>query len=99
MREGDYRRLASVQENHYFDCWQVTSADQSECLVTLVQAKARPQYRSRKLRLKNLNPKAIYVLEGTEECYSGELLMKGGFLVPEVPGDAVSRLFHFVEKK
>lgn len=99
VREGDYRRLASAQENHYFDCWQVTDADKTECLVTFVQAKARAQHRSRKLRLKNLNPQAVYVLEGTEECYSGEMLMKGGFLVPDVPGDAVSRLFHFVEKK
>lgn len=98
IREGDYRRLASVRENHYFDCWQVTDTEKKECLVTFVQEKARVKYRSRKIRLKNLNPETVYVLEGTQEAYSGELLMKAGFLVPEVPGDAVSRLYHFVAK-
>lgn len=32
-----------------------------------------------------------------EEKYTGEMLMKGGFLFKDFWGDAVSRLYHFVK--
>ncbi len=97
VREGDYCRIASVRENHLYDCWQVTDKEKKECLVTYVQAKARPNYRSRKIYLKGLKADAVYLLEETQEQYRGEMLMNGGFLVPEFQGDAISRLYHFVE--
>ena len=40
--------------------------------------------------------KALYRLEGTEKAYTGEMLMKGGFVIDFAQGDAVSRLYHFV---
>ena len=33
----DSYRIASYQENHYFDCYEVVSKDKSEALVTFVQ--------------------------------------------------------------
>lgn len=97
MRCGDYWRIASYRENRFYDCWQVVSKDRSETLLTYVQVMARPNYHSRKIRLKGLEPGALYCLEGTEQEYSGEMLMQGGFLLPELSGDGQSRLYHFVK--
>ncbi len=98
IREGDYYRLASFSENHYYDSYMSVAKDQSEAIVTFVQARGIPNRRSRKIKLQGLDAGAIYVLEENGQEYSGEILMKGGFLVGGLWGDAVSRLFHFVKK-
>lgn len=69
VREGDYYRIASWGENHKYDCWQVVAKDKSEALMTYVQVLAEPNWHSRKLRLKGLDPEAEYRLEevGLEE--------------------------------
>ena len=35
-------------------------------------------------------------LEGTDEVYSGEMLMNVGFRMKDFWGDFVSRLYHFI---
>lgn len=102
VREGDYYRIASYAENGYYDCYMVVAKDASEALLTYVQVRGIPNSRSRKLRLQGLDPNANYQLEegtteGMQEIYSGEVLMKGGFLFKDFWGDAVSRLYHFVK--
>ena len=37
-----------------------------------------------------------YRLEGTDEVYSGEMLMNAGFRMKDFWGDFVSRLYHFI---
>ena len=98
VREGDYYRIASFSENGHYDCYMEVAKDKSEALVTYVQVCGMTNNKSRKLRLQGLDPKAIYQLEGTEESYSGEILMKGGYLFKDFWGDAVSRLYHFMKK-
>ena len=98
IREGDYYRIASFSENGHYDCYMEVAKDKSEALVTYVQVRGVPNNKSRKFKLQGLDPKAIYQLEGTEERYSGEILMKGGYLFKDFWGDAVSRLYHFVRK-
>ena len=63
VREGDYYRIASWRENHQYDCWQVVSKDKGEALVTYVQVLSQPNYRSRKICLKGLDPDRDYRLE------------------------------------
>ena len=99
VREGDYDRIASYRENHLYDCWQVTDKDKTEALVTYVQVLARPNVRSRRICLKNLDPKAKYRLEDTEEIYSGEMLMNAGIQMPPLRGDYQSRLLHLIQCK
>ena len=99
VREGDYDRIASYRENHLYDCWQVTDKDKTEALVTYVQVLARPNVRSRRICLKNLDPKAKYRLEDTEEIYSGEMLMNAGIQIPPLRGDYQSRLLHLIQCK
>ena len=95
IQQGDYYRIASYRENHKFDCWALASKDKSEVLVTYVQVLGVPNSHSRKVFLKGFDPSASYRLEGTEETYTGELLMKGGFLMRDFWGDFKSRLYHF----
>lgn len=98
IREGDYYRLASYRENNMYDCWQVVSPDRSESLVTYVQARFEVMRKSRRLRLEGLDPKAAYRLEGTDQVFSGEMLMNAGYLQEMLRGDYGSVLLHFVKK-
>lgn len=96
VREGEYYRIASWQENHLYDCWEVAAKDRSEAVVTYVQVLAGANVRSRKIRLKGLEAKAVYRLEGTEKTFAGEVLMYGGMLVEPQEGDYMSRVLHLV---
>lgn len=98
VREGDYCRIASYRENGMYDCWQVVSCDQSEALVTFVQVRYETRRKSIRLRLNGLDAKAKYRLEGTDEVYSGEMLMQAGYLQKMIFGDYGSRLLHFVKE-
>ena len=99
IREGDYYRIASYGENHYFDCYGVVSKDKKEALYTFVQVLGRPNCRSRRIYFKGLDPDVRYRVEGEEEVYLGDVLMKAGYLVRDLHGDFKSRLIHIVEVK
>ena len=99
IREGEYYRIASYRENQMYDCWQVVSQDMAESLVTYVQVRFETDQNSRRLKLEGLDPKTRYRLEGTQEVYSGEMLMNAGFLQEMIFGDYGSRLLHFVAEK
>lgn len=97
IREGDYYRIASYRENHLYDCWAVAAKDKSEVLVTYVHVLSTPNAHSRRIFLQGFDPETVYALEGTEEKYTGEMLMKCGFLVKGFWGDFKSSLYHFVK--
>ena len=97
VREGDYYRIASYRENYLYDCWAVASKDRREVLVTYVHVLSTPNAHSRRIFLQGFDPEAVYALEGTEEKYTGEMLMKCGFLVKGFWGDFKSKLYHFVK--
>ena len=98
IREGDYYRIASYRENNMYDCWQVVKKDRSESLVTYVQVRYEAGRKSRRLKLKGLDPFASYRLEGTGQTYSGEMLMQAGYLQDMIFGDYGSMLLHFVKE-
>ena len=97
VREGDYYRIASYRENHLYDCWAVAAKDKREVLVTYVHVLSTPNAHSRRIFLQGFDPEAVYALEGTEEKYTGEMLMKCGFLVKGFWGDFRSKLYHFMK--
>ena len=98
IREGEYYRILSCRENHRSDCWAVASEDKNEVLVTYVQVLAQVNMPSRKVRLRGFDPAKKYRLEGTDEVYSGEMLMNAGFRMKDFWGDFKSRLYHFTAK-
>lgn len=97
VRSGDYYRIASYSENHKYDCYMVVSKDQSEALVTFIQVMMRPNYHSRNIRLKGLDPQKQYRIEGEDRLYSGEALMYAGIQVQNPWGDFRGKLIHIVE--
>lgn len=109
VREGDYYRLASYQENRLYDCFQVVSGDQKESLVFYVQVLGEPNQRSRIIRLKGLDPGSEYMVtqvtmgendpEEVKQVYAGEVLLEGGIQVQRGWGDFQTKLLYFQQIK
>lgn len=97
VREGDYYRIASYAENHYFDCYGVVSKDKKEALYTYIQVLNRPNYHSRRIYLKGLAAEKYYAIEGEDGTWSGEQLMNAGLLVQNPFGDFKGKLIHLTE--
>lgn len=97
VREGDYYRIASYAENHYFDCYGVVSKNKKEALYTYVQVLNRPNYHSRRIYLKGLAAEKYYAIEGEDRTWSGEQLMNAGLLVQNPFGDFKGKLIHLTE--
>jgi alpha-galactosidase len=96
VRSGDYYRIASYQQNHFYDCYEVAAKDKSEALVTFVQVLNRPNFHSRRIKLFGLDPDRQYRIEGEERVYYGDTLMNAGIQIPNMWGDFQSRLIHIV---
>ncbi len=112
IREGDYCRLASYQENHLYDCFQVNAPSGEESLVFYVQVLSEAKKRSRFITLQQLDKEAdylVYELDPQSDALwkeegrrvSGEVLMKVGLQLERVKGDFQSKLFRLkrVEEK
>lgn len=97
VREGDYYRIASYQENRFYDCWQVVSKAKDRALVTFVQVLNRPNYHSRRLKLQGLESDARYMVEGTDRCYDGDVLMQCGLPIGNMWGDFQSILISLIK--
>lgn len=98
IQTGDYYRIASWTDQKPFDCWEIAAKDGCEALVTCVQVLGRTGTHSRIIRLKGLDGKAEYRLEGTDEVYTGEELENCGYAVKDLKGDFQSRLYHFIRQ-
>ena len=97
LDKGDYWRL--TDDRGSFVAWQNLASDRSECLVSLVMREAEANPRPLHLRLKGLDPEAVYVLEeqrfpsGTDikamkkRCFTGAALMYAGITLPAMRGD------------
>ena len=97
IRRGDYWRIASYLENGSYDCYMVASKDKKEALITYVQVLSRPNFHSRRVRLKGLSPENRYRIEETGEVLGGDVLMQAGMLIAPLWGDYRSRLIHLIE--
>ena len=93
---GDLYRIGNPFENIEFECVEYVSKDKSEALVVYIQILNRPNYHSRRIRLKGLQKNAFYRNEETDEAFSGSALMNGGILIKGLQGDFRGKLFHFV---
>lgn len=82
IAEGDYYRLTSPYENPYLTAWQHVSKDRKKSLVSLVVTEKESNDAQRYLKLKGLEPDAMYRIEGQKGRYSGTLLMNAGLPVP-----------------
>lgn len=94
IREGNYYRLASFRENHWFDAAMVVSEDRSEALVFHVQVLGRANARSNSIMPRGLEPTLRYEVVGEELTALGSTLMRAGLPVKGMHGDFCSKLIH-----
>lgn len=98
VRTGDYYRIASVMDDPSFDCFMVVAKDKSEALVTYIQVMARPNFHSRRVYLRGLDPDANYLWEETKEVYSGAAYMHAGINIGGLWGDYQGKLIHLIRQ-
>ncbi len=96
IREGDYYRIADYCDNRLYDAWMVVSKDRREALVTYIQVMQRPNYKSRRIRLKGLDENTVYRNEQTGETFTGSALMYAGINIAGLHGDFKGKLMHFI---
>ena len=96
IRTGDQYRIGNVFEDNMWDAWMFVAKDKSEAVFTFVQVLGRPNYRNRRVKLKGLDPKAMYRNEESGEIHSGSALMNAGIFM-EIHGDFSSKVVHFVK--
>ncbi|NLZ46467.1 MAG: alpha-galactosidase [Clostridiales bacterium] len=98
VRTGDHYRIGNTFENIEWDAWMFVAKDKSEALFEFVQVLMRPNYTSRRLKLKGLDPNAYYYEESKPDIkLSGEALMSAGINVPTLWGDYQSAILHFIK--
>ena len=97
VRTGDHYRIGNMFEDNTFDAWEFVSKDKSEALFEFVQVLGRPNERSRRIKLKGLDPDSYYYEESEPEAkLSGAALMSCGINVGGLWGDYRSVIKHFI---
>ena len=95
MQEGDQFRIGNPFGTEGFDAWIFVTKDKREGLFTYVQTLSRPNVRSRRIRLKGLDPEGWYRCSDKGKTYSGAYLMQAGLRMPNLWGDFQSRQIYF----
>ena len=94
VRTGDQYRIGNVFEDNMWDAWMFVAKDKSEAVFTFVQVLGRPNYRSRRIKLKGLDPEKRYKNHETGEIHTGAALMNCGINV-NLSGDFQSKVVYF----
>ncbi len=98
VRTGDHYRIGNIFEDNLWDAWMFVSKDKSEALFEFVQVLCRPNERSRRIKLKGLDPDAYYYEEQTPDVtLSGQALMQCGVNIGGLWGDHQSKILHFIK--
>ena len=95
IRGGDYYRLTDPRDAKRIAAWQFVAPDRSEALLNVVVTHPEANPRPLHLRLKGLNPNALYAADGMDRVYSGAALMYGGWTLEALFGDYPSAQLHF----
>ena len=87
VRRGNCYRLTDPRDNRRIAAWQFVSEDGRESLLNVVVTHPEANPRPLHLRLKGLDPQAVYAVEGQERTYAGAALMYGGYTLSPLYGD------------
>ncbi len=92
---GDFHRITDpFDPTTVVVVWEHVSRDRTEVLVTMVQPRNIPNGPIHRVLLRGLNPKALYELEGSDERFTGEMLMKAGLNLPRLQHDGAAALYY-----
>lgn len=104
VRTGDHYRIGNMFEDNTWDAWEFVAKDKSEALFEFVQVLARPNERSRRIKLKGLEADAYYYEENEpDKKISGAALMNAGINIAKIwngdglYGDFCSKILHFIK--
>ena len=95
IRGGDHYRLSNPRDEKRIAAWQFVAPDKSETLLSVVVTHPEANPRPLHLRLKGLDPDAMYAADGGARVYSGAALMYGGWTLEALFGDYPSAQMHF----
>ena len=85
IQQGNYYRLSDPFTAPY-TAWEQVSPDKTEALVSLVYNSHQANGPFRTLRMKGLDPNAVYWINGGE-LWPGDVLMAAGYPLPLFMGD------------
>lgn len=91
---GDQYRIGNIFEDNTWDAWLFVSKDKTVAAFTYVQALARPNYPSRRIKLKGLDENKKYKISKTGEIHTGNVLMNAGIDI-NLYGDFASEVIYF----
>lgn len=94
---GEYYRLSNPFEQEDYAAWQFVSPDASEAVVHGVLLHAKANTPRILVKLKGLDSKKKYRVNGGDEIHSGSALMNGGILLPRLSGDYQAVEIHLLE--
>lgn len=104
VRTGDHYRIGNMFEDNTWDAWMFVSKEKDDALFEFIQVIARPNARSRRIKLKGLDPDAYYYEESSPDIkLSGAALMNAGINVAKMWnadgmwGDYQSKILHFIK--
>ncbi len=97
-QNGLYYRLTD-ETNTWFTAWQTVSEDQSRSIVSLVVQNVEPFKAAPHIRLKGLDPEAVYEIEETGAALTGAALMYAGYTMARMLGDYGAAQLHLTRKK
>ena len=97
-QNGLYYRLTD-ERNAWFTAWQTVSEDQRTSIVSLVVQNVEPYKSAPHLRLKGLDPDAVYEIEEEHIAASGAALMHAGYTFPKMLGDYPAAQLHLKKKE
>ena len=88
IRTGDCYRLTDPHDKRRVAAWQFVSGDGGEALLNVVVTHPEANPKPLHLRLRGLDPRAVYAVDGQEaRTYTGAALMYGGYTLSPLCGD------------
>ena len=93
IQDGDYYRLSDPFQNGPYTAWEHVAPDKKEALVSLVTGPFHGASPFLTLRVKGLDPKLNYRING-EGSWPGDVLMEAGCPLPFLWGDYRALQFH-----
>lgn len=95
LQSGDYYRLASARDGG-LDAQMVVSRERDRALLLLVRVLNAPNQMQRYIRLRGLDPAAVYEDQDTHRRYSGDVLCRVGFRCDLPEGDFQGESVYFL---
>lgn len=86
IHNGRYYRLSNPITDE-IAAWSFVTEDTSEALVQGMVFRTQPNALRHTLRLRGLDPKGLYQIDGTDNALTGSALLHGGVLLPKTWGD------------